>query len=395
MGSDKTPSRWDLLRALERVAPRCTLGDVMLQLPDFDGTSDDLRRAVVDAGHAAGAHVEQSPAGEVVYVFPPRVRAAVLARSSRESSRALRRKTWRGFLVFLRGAFAVFLVASVVLVFLALVAILIITLTQDRGGRGGGGDALPIFFGPGGPGGGGGGGPYYHRHVGMDGDFWLYLYMRDIMWFTYWNEHEHRRHMYMTGQYGGDVAVGVPAAGKGRPRAPGGGGPGGEGGPGGDGDGPGSGPGSGPPPRGDPSDWARFVADQDDEDAKDEDKNRELSFIESVFAFVFGRGDPNDALEMRRWRAVSALLRVNRGVVFAEQVAPFLDTHLLGPDGGGAASSTWTLGGFADAVARAISFGTSRRDDRDGSRDASRMHEGYMLEVLSKFGRARGGFRRR
>ena len=263
--------------------------------------------------------------------------------------------------------------------------ILIITLTQDRGGRGGGGDALPIFFGPGGPGGGGGGGgPYYHRHVGMDGDFWLYLYMRDIMWFTYWNEHEHRRHMYMTGQYGGDVAVGVPAAGKGRPRAPGGGGPGGEGGPGGDG--PGSGPGSGPPPRGDPSDWARFVADQDDEDAKNEDKNRELSFIESVFAFVFGRGDPNDALEMRRWRAVSALLRVNRGVVFAEQVAPFLDTHLLGPDGGGAASSTWTLGGFADAVARAISFGTSRRDDRDGSRDASRMHEGYMLEVLSKFG---------
>ena len=105
-----------------------------------------------------------------------------------------------------------------------------------------------------------------------------------------------------------------------------------------------------------------------------------------MFAFVFGRGDPNDALEMRRWRAVSALLRVNRGVVFAEQVAPFLDTHLLGPDGGGAASSTWTLGGFADAVARAISFGTSRRDDRDGSRDASRMHEGYMLEVLSKFG---------
>ena len=74
----------------------------------------------------------------------------------------------------------------------------------------------------------------------MDGDFWLYLYMRDIMWFTYWNEHEHRRHMYMTGQYGGDVAVGVPAAGKGRPRAPGGGGPGGEGGPGGDGDGPAS-----------------------------------------------------------------------------------------------------------------------------------------------------------
>ena len=50
-----------------------------------------------------------------------------------------------------------------------------------------------------------------------------------------------------------------------------------------------------------------------------------MTFVESVFAFVFGRGDPNDDMEHRRWRAVSALLRVNRGAVFAEQVAPFLD----------------------------------------------------------------------
>ena len=27
-------------------------------------------------------------------------------------------------------------------------------------------------------------------------------------------------------------------------------------------------------------------------------RTAELSFIESVFAFVFGRGDPNDALEI-------------------------------------------------------------------------------------------------
>ena len=56
---------------------------------------------------------------------------------------------------------------------------------------------------------------------------------------------------------------------------------------------------------------------------------RELSFMESIYAFVFGRGDPNESLDVRRWRAIGALLRVNRGAVFAEQVAPFLDSYLL------------------------------------------------------------------
>ena len=68
VSSSASVSRWDLLRALERLAPRFVLGDVMLQLPSFPGTSDDLRAAVVDAAHAAGAHLERSPAGEVVYV---------------------------------------------------------------------------------------------------------------------------------------------------------------------------------------------------------------------------------------------------------------------------------------------------------------------------------------
>jgi len=50
----KAPSQWDLLRAAERLAPRFTLGDVMLQLPNFSGTSEDLRRSVVDAASMAG-----------------------------------------------------------------------------------------------------------------------------------------------------------------------------------------------------------------------------------------------------------------------------------------------------------------------------------------------------
>jgi hypothetical protein len=34
-GDPKPPSQWDLLRAAEKLAPRFTLGDVMLQLPTF------------------------------------------------------------------------------------------------------------------------------------------------------------------------------------------------------------------------------------------------------------------------------------------------------------------------------------------------------------------------
>ena len=160
------PPRWELLRALERVAPRFTLGDALLQLPDYAGTADELRAAIVEAAHLAGGWMEQSdgreasdgPDASVVYVFPKSTRAAVLARSADAKRRAAQRRAWRGFLVFLKGVFAFFLVASIVIVFMALVAMLIVMLTQGRD-RGGG--DLPIF-GPGGPfpgGGGGGGGP--------------------------------------------------------------------------------------------------------------------------------------------------------------------------------------------------------------------------------------------
>jgi cell division protein FtsB len=50
-----------------------------------------------------------------------------------------------------------------------------------------------------------------------------------------------------------------------------------------------------------------------------------MGFLESVFSFLFGDGDPNAELEERRWRAVAGLIRDNGGVVVAEQLAPYLD----------------------------------------------------------------------
>ncbi|MCS6791431.1 MAG: hypothetical protein NZ660_02170 [Oscillatoriaceae bacterium SKYG93] len=54
-------------------------------------------------------------------------------------------------------------------------------------------------------------------------------------------------------------------------------------------------------------------------------KRSQMSFLEAVFSFLFGDGDPNWNLEERRWQAIAAIIRKNKGAVVAEQIAPYLD----------------------------------------------------------------------
>ncbi|KAK7339412.1 hypothetical protein VNO77_20077 [Canavalia gladiata] len=54
----------------------------------------------------------------------------------------------------------------------------------------------------------------------------------------------------------------------------------------------------------------------------DDDK---MNFIESVFSFVFGDGDPNQAIEEERWKLIGQYIASNGGVVAAEELAPYLD----------------------------------------------------------------------
>jgi hypothetical protein len=55
---------------------------------------------------------------------------------------------------------------------------------------------------------------------------------------------------------------------------------------------------------------------------RDDDK---MNFLEAVFSFLFGDGNPNADLEERRWRAIATVIRNHGGAVAAEQVAPYLD----------------------------------------------------------------------
>ncbi|XZN90841.1 MAG: hypothetical protein ACM65M_25075 [Microcoleus sp.] len=51
----------------------------------------------------------------------------------------------------------------------------------------------------------------------------------------------------------------------------------------------------------------------------------EMSFLESVFSFLFGDGNPNYNLEERKWSTIAATIRNNQGAIVAEQIAPYLD----------------------------------------------------------------------
>lgn len=51
----------------------------------------------------------------------------------------------------------------------------------------------------------------------------------------------------------------------------------------------------------------------------------ELNFLEAIFSFLFGDGDPNRDLEERRWQAIATQIRNHQGAVVAEQMVPYLD----------------------------------------------------------------------
>jgi hypothetical protein len=55
------------------------------------------------------------------------------------------------------------------------------------------------------------------------------------------------------------------------------------------------------------------------------DEEKELNFLEAVFSFLFGDGNPNANLEERRWQTIGAAIRNHQGAVIAEQISPYLD----------------------------------------------------------------------
>ena len=51
----------------------------------------------------------------------------------------------------------------------------------------------------------------------------------------------------------------------------------------------------------------------------------DMNFLEAVFSFLFGDGNPNANLEELRWQTIGTVIRNSGGAITAEQVAPYLD----------------------------------------------------------------------
>lgn len=52
---------------------------------------------------------------------------------------------------------------------------------------------------------------------------------------------------------------------------------------------------------------------------------KKMNFLEAIYSFLFGDGNPNFDLEARRWQEIGTVIRNNNGAVIAQQIAPYLD----------------------------------------------------------------------
>lgn len=111
----------------------------------------------------------------------------------------------------------------------------------------------------------------------------------------------------------------------------------------------------------------------------------ELNFVEAIFSFVFGDGDPNANFDDARWRALGRRIQELGGVVTAEEMAPYLDPPQL------KAQQQSTLGlGLADGDDGWGGGSTARRAGR-GPGSAAAVQQGYadesfVLPALIRFG---------
>lgn len=74
-----------------------------------------------------------------------------------------------------------------------------------------------------------------------------------------------------------------------------------------------------------PNLFRHFSPDDAEERPKERREKSEFNFLEAVFSFLFGDGNPNAKLEERRWREIGTVIRNHQGAVVAEQIAPYLD----------------------------------------------------------------------
>ncbi|XTZ12069.1 MAG: hypothetical protein ACP8RL_08745, partial [cyanobacterium endosymbiont of Rhopalodia inflata] len=74
-----------------------------------------------------------------------------------------------------------------------------------------------------------------------------------------------------------------------------------------------------------PDHYYNLHRDKSDKSSEINWQESDLNFLEAIFSFLFGEGNPNNDLEECRWREIGSVIRNNKGAIIAQQVSPYLD----------------------------------------------------------------------
>lgn len=232
-----------VMTAVEQLGYRVTVGDVAARA---GMNVRQAERELLALASDVGGTLQVAETGDIAYVLPQDFRGILRAKYLRLRLQETWQNLWNVLFYIIRASFGIFLVVSIVLIFLAIAAILIALTTQggrgnDRGGGGRSGGGFNFFFLP---------------------DFGYFF-------------GGSRR------SYG---SQGQQNRGK----------------------------------RG---------------NRNQEKSENELNFLEGIYSFLFGDGNPNENLEEERWQIIGETIVKFQGAVTAEQLAPYLDLpNELNPD---------------------------------------------------------------
>ena len=264
-----TPEKKKILEAIATHGPRIVPVEVATE------TGMALPAVMAELNTIASetnAHLEVTEKGNISYLFQPNLNQAYTANAGREIMRSIGRVVANVSIIVLRAFCAVmFFLVRVsfglalilgVLFIVVIIAVGVIAVLKGLGGDsdGGGGGDGGFDFDFGSLFDFGWGGGYYSRPLYM---YWLFDWIWD--WFFFWRYVTPGNDYYSTPVAGYDAGYGQIS----------------------------------------------------------EKKEEKRNFLMSVFAYLFGEGDPNPNFEETEWQAIAQVIEANQGVVTAEMLAPY------------------------------------------------------------------------
>lgn len=226
----------EIMKAVETLGYRVTVGDVAATA-GLD--VQYAERGLLALASEAGGHLQVAESGDLAYLFPRDFQGILRNKYLRLKLQEWWQKVWRVLFYLIRISFGIFLLVSIVLIFVTIAVILIYSnSSRDNNNSGGRRSSSGGIFRPG---------------------FWFWF---GPNWFS----------PFSWGYYD-------------RP----------------------------------------YYSRRQRQSASPQNSENQMNFLEAVFSFLFGDGNPNYNLEERRWQDIATVIKNNKGAVVAEQISPYLD----------------------------------------------------------------------